>query len=214
MVKNSTNSISFCASGGIGQEKDHGLHEYRDKHIINTLAYQVHSKEQKDTDTRTEVSHGEEQELITKSLMQTTNPEACYLVSVTDKESTTESRIGQPIEPLVSNGDTAVFRGVVRKRTKRIVLYNVRADKPFELVSGAVKTYAENKDVKITFSKLLKKRDIRGKSTYIMRVNILESDFENVEQDENFWPAGVYWRDYIPYNSSNNYNEQTEQLWI
>ncbi|CAC5405467.1 unnamed protein product [Mytilus coruscus] len=120
---------------------------------------------------------------------------------------------GQPIEPLVSDNDTSVFRGVVRKRTKRIVLYNVRADKPYELVNGAVKSYAENKGVKITFSKLLKKRESRGYSTYIMRVNIAESDFEKVESNENFWPAGVYWREYIPYNSNFNNNNQTEQSW-
>ncbi|CAC5407011.1 unnamed protein product [Mytilus coruscus] len=67
----------------------------------------------------------------------------------------------QPIDTKVTDNDTAIFRGVVRKRTKRIVLYNVIADKPYELVSSAVRTYAEQKDVHITFTKLLKKRESR-----------------------------------------------------
>ena len=48
------------------------------------------------------------------------------------------------IQPLISD-DTSLFIGVVRKRTRRIVLSNVRVDKPHELVSGAVKSYGENK---------------------------------------------------------------------
>ncbi|CAG2184708.1 unnamed protein product [Mytilus edulis] len=135
------------------------------------------------------------------------------LVVLSGNDQIPKGNKGQPIEPLVSDGDTSVFRGVVRKRTKRIVLYNVRADKPYELVNGAVKSFAEKKGVKITFSKLLKKREGRGYSTYIMRVNIVESDFEIVELNENFWPAGVYWREYVPYNSNFNNNNQTEQSW-
>jgi hypothetical protein len=74
-----------------------------------------------------------------------------------------------------------------------------------------VKLYAENKGVTITFLKLLK--TIRGKSTYTMRVNILECDFEKLEQNDQFWPEGVYWREYIPYNSNYNNNAQTEHSW-
>ncbi|XP_071145094.1 putative leucine-rich repeat-containing protein DDB_G0290503 [Mytilus edulis] len=118
----------------------------------------------------------------------------------------------RPIETKVTDNDTAIFRGVVRKRTKRIVLYNVIADKPYELVSSAVKTYAEQKDVHITFTKLLKKRESRGKSTYIMRVNINEDDFFNkIETDNQFWPKGIYWRDYVPYNSNTNNNKPDSQ---
>jgi hypothetical protein len=64
-------------------------------------------------------------------------------------DHTAECDIRRPIEPLISN-DTSLFRGVVHKRTRRIVLYNVRADEPYELVGGAVKSYAENKGVTIT----------------------------------------------------------------
>ncbi|VDI55514.1 Hypothetical predicted protein [Mytilus galloprovincialis] len=118
----------------------------------------------------------------------------------------------RPIETKVTDNDTAIFRGVVRKRTKRIVLYNVIADKPYELVSSAVKTYAEQKDVHITFTKLLKKRESRGKSTYIMRVNINEDDYFNkIETDNQFWPKGIYWRDYVPYNSNTNNNKPDSQ---
>lgn len=85
--------------------------------------------------------------------------------------------------------------------------------KPYELVGGAVKSYAENKGVTITFLKLLNKFESRGKSTYTMRVNILECDFEKVEQNDRFWPEGVYWREYIPYKSNYNNNAQTEQSW-
>ena len=66
-----------------------------------------------------------------------------------------------------------------------------------------VKTCAEQKGVHITFSKLLQMREIRVVSTYTMRVNILENDFDKVESNNKRWPEGVYWRDYIPYNNSN-----------
>jgi hypothetical protein len=46
-----------------------------------------------------------------------------------------------------------------------------------------------------------------------MRVNILECDFEKLEQNDQFWPEGVYWREYIPYNSNYNNNAQTEHSW-
>lgn len=114
------------------------------------------------------------------------------------------------IERQVTDNNTAVFRGVIRKRTKRIVLYNVIADKPFELIDCAVRSYAESKGVHVTFTKLLKKNENKRNSNYIMRVNVLESDFEsNIENDSHFWPRGVYWREYVPYN--NNY--QTSSQW-
>ena len=87
-------------------------------------------------------------------------------------------------------------------------MYNVKGDQPYELVSAAVKRYAEKKDVNVTFTKLLRKRENRGRFTYTMRVNIAESDFSTVERNETFWPIGIYWREYVPYNKTNQ-----EQLW-
>ncbi|CAC5388658.1 unnamed protein product [Mytilus coruscus] len=62
------------------------------------------------------------------------------------------------VEPKANNPEEFT---TARKRTKRIVLYNVIADKPYELVSSAVRTYAKQKDVHVTFTKLLKRRDRR-----------------------------------------------------
>ncbi|CAG2190194.1 BTBD1_2 [Mytilus edulis] len=106
----------------------------------------------------------------------------------------------QQIQTRVTNGDTSVFRGVVRKRSRRIVLYNVTADKPFELVDTAIRNFASSKGVNITFVKLLIKRQYKDIATYTLRANINERDFAAVENDDFFWPEGVYWRDYIPQN--------------
>ncbi|CAC5363645.1 unnamed protein product [Mytilus coruscus] len=140
----------------------------------------------------------------------------------------TDYQQASPIKPLVSENDMSVFRGVVRRRTKRIVLYNVLADRPYELVNNAVKLYAEQKGVHVTFTKyaeqkgvhvtftkyaeqkgvhvtftkLLKRRENRGSTTFIMLVNMNEDDYKDkIENTENFWPNGVYCRDYIPYNN-------------
>ena len=106
----------------------------------------------------------------------------------------------QQIQTRVTNGDTSVFRGVVRKRSRRIVLYNVTADKPFELVDTAIRNFASSKGVNITFVKLLIKQQYKDIATYTLRANINERDFAAVENDDFFWPEGVYWRDYIPQN--------------
>ncbi|CAG2199949.1 unnamed protein product [Mytilus edulis] len=99
----------------------------------------------------------------------------------------------RPIETKVTDNDTAIFRVVVRKRTKRIVLYNVIADKPYELVNSAVRTYAEQKDVHITFIKLLKKRENRGGDCNIdLTRNATSSKltcFTNFLNDRNLCPA-------------------------
>ncbi|VDI18436.1 Hypothetical predicted protein [Mytilus galloprovincialis] len=99
----------------------------------------------------------------------------------------------RPIETKVTDNDTAIFRVVVRKRTKRIVLYNVIADKPYELVNSAVRTYAEQKDVHITFTKLLKKRENRGGDCNIdLTRNATSSKltcFTNFLNDRNLCPA-------------------------
>ncbi|CAC5373761.1 unnamed protein product [Mytilus coruscus] len=114
----------------------------------------------------------------------------------------TDYQQARPIEPLVSENDMSVFLGVVRRRTKRIVLYNVLADRPYELVNNTVKLYAEQIGVHVTFTKLLKRRENRGSTTFIMRVNMNEDDYKDkIENTENFWPNGVYCRDYIPYNN-------------
>jgi hypothetical protein len=109
--------------------------------------------------------HRTEHERYSINRRQNTNAVMSNLISLTCTDHTAECDIRRPIEPLISN-DTSLFRGVVHKRTRRIVLYNVRADKPYELVGGAVKSYAENKGVTITFLKLLNKLESRGKSTY------------------------------------------------
>lgn len=105
------------------------------------------------------------------------------------------------IETHVTNDNTDLFCGVFRQRTKRIVLYNVKADRPFELVDAAIRQYAQNKGVHISYTKLMRKRDFKNYSTYTLRVNIHEHDFDTVETDQNFWPNGVYWRDYVPRSS-------------
>lgn len=110
--------------------------------------------------------------------------------------------------PLAEGENTSSFRGTERKRTKRIVLYNVIADKPFSDISSAVRSFAQREGVRVTFTKLLKKNDSRrGKATYVMRVNINEDDYYKViDANEYFWPKGIYWRDYVPY-----YNKQTSE---
>ena len=116
-----------------------------------------------------------------------------HLCNTEENPKQVEDGIERHIERRVTDNDTAVFRGVVRKRTKRIVLYNVIADKPFELVDSAVRSYAESKGVHVTFKKVLKKYENRRNPTYIMRVNVLESDFEStIENDSHFWLRGVY----------------------
>jgi hypothetical protein len=101
----------------------------------------------------------------------------------------------------VTNDNTDLFCGVFRQRTKGIVLYNVTADRPFELVDAAIRQYTQNKGVHISFTKLVRKRDFKNYSTYTLRVNIHEHDFDTVETDQNFWPNGAYWRDYVPRSS-------------
>lgn len=99
--------------------------------------------------------------------------------------------------------ETDAFCGVVRRRTKRIVLYNVRADKSFSQVERAVRVYADQRGAHVTFTRLLKTHGSSHNSTYIMRVNINEDDFyRKIEGNEVFWPEGVYYRDYVPYNKS------------
>lgn len=113
-------------------------------------------------------------------------------------------------ESIAKDDDMSAFRGVVRKRTKRIVLYNVMANKPYETVDSAVRAHFKRKGVHVTFTKLLKRRENKNYSTFIMRVNVLESDFvRKIENncDDDFWPEGVYWRDYVPYN---NYQSNTQ----
>jgi hypothetical protein len=34
-------------------------------------------------------------------------------------------------------------------------------------------------------------------STYTLRVDIHEHDFDTVETDQNFWANGVYWREVV-----------------
>jgi hypothetical protein len=52
----------------------------------------------------------------------------------------------------VTNDNTDLFCGVFRQRTKRIVLYNVKADRPFELVDAAIRQYAQYKGVHISYT--------------------------------------------------------------
>ena len=125
-------------------------------------------------------------------------------------ETNTASADDEHIRSDETDDDTTVFRGVVRRRTKRIVLYNVAADKPFNQISSGVRTYAERQGVHVTFTKLLKRHESRGKSRYIMRVNINEDDFYSViDNNDYFWPKGIYWRDYVPYNN----NQESEAQW-
>jgi hypothetical protein len=46
----------------------------------------------------------------------------------------------------------------------------------------------------VTIQTLMRKRDFKNYSTYTLRVNIHEHDFDTVETDQNFWPNGVYWQ--------------------
>ncbi|VDI46091.1 Hypothetical predicted protein [Mytilus galloprovincialis] len=94
-------------------------------------------------------------EIINDRFNQTLKPNHVLsnLVVLSGNDQIPKGNKGQTIEPLVSDSDTSVFRGVVRKRTKRIVLYNVRADKPYELVNGAVKSFAAKKRCENNFFK-------------------------------------------------------------
>lgn len=99
--------------------------------------------------------------------------------------------------------DPNIFRGAHRRRTKRIVLYNVSADESFEQVDRAVRSFVEEKGAHVTFTKMLKRSENRGRPSYIMRVNINENDyFSKVENDSHFWPEGIYVRDYVPHDNS------------
>jgi hypothetical protein len=96
------------------------------------------------------------------------------LISLTCTDHTAECDIRRPIEPLISN-DTSLFRGVVHKRTRRIVLYNFRADKPYELVGGAVKSYACKYAVPYIASLIfqLNNRIITDNTKYITNFNAM-----------------------------------------
>lgn len=95
-----------------------------------------------------------------------------------------------------------VFRSAKRRRTKRIVLYNISAEKSYEQVDKAVRFHVASAGATVTFTRLLKKVETRGRKSYTMRVNISESDYERlIENVNDFWPRGVYARDYVPRES-------------
>ncbi|CAC5376011.1 unnamed protein product [Mytilus coruscus] len=52
----------------------------------------------------------------------------------------------QLIQTRVTNGDTSVFRSVVRKRSRRVILYSVTVEQPFELVNTAIRHLEPSKE--------------------------------------------------------------------
>jgi hypothetical protein len=78
----------------------------------------------------------------------------------------------QKIETHVTNDNTDLFCGMFRQRTKRIVLYNVKADRPFELVDAAIRQYAQNNGVHISYTKLQKANIISIKPVLSNNANI------------------------------------------
>lgn len=78
------------------------------------------------------------------------------------------------IETHVTNDSTDLFGGVFRRRTKNIVLYNVKAGRPFELVDAAIRQYTQDKGIHVSYTKLMRKRNFKNYSTYTLRLNIYE----------------------------------------
>ncbi|KAK3083984.1 hypothetical protein FSP39_006285 [Pinctada imbricata] len=96
--------------------------------------------------------------------------------------------------------DKNVFRGVQRRRrrTERIVLYNVDACDKIEHVTAAIVEYAADKGVKVSSTWLLKEFKFRRNSVYMISLNIDSRDFYLIEEDDYFWPTGITWRKWIP----------------
>ena len=85
---------------------------------------QDHSTYIHDTEAGNEPNHRIEHGQYYINRRQKTNAVMSNLISLPSTDYTTECDIRRPIEPLIAD-DTSLFRGVVRKRTRRIVLYNV-----------------------------------------------------------------------------------------
>ncbi len=101
------------------------------------------------------------------------------------------------------------LEGVRRERTKRVVLSNINADKPFDQIQNIIFDYARTKHVRVTHVRLLRKRThYDNTETYTVQVNITFDDFDKVINDDEFWPEDIVCREFIP---RNQYREQVNR---
>ena len=115
--------------------------------------------------------------------------------------------VGQHIPSLVSG--TSMFSGVRKKKVARFVLSIISADKHFTIVSDAIVKYASQRNIVVTFVRLMKTWTNRdGKNTsYTVQINIDANCASKIV--DSFWPDDVLCIPYIPRAKMN----QHEQNW-
>lgn len=97
------------------------------------------------------------------------------------------------------------LEGVARLRTKRVVLYNINANRSFDDVKQQIYDYAHERHVRVTYVRLLKKRThYDNTETYTAQVNMACDDYEQVSSDDGFWPEDIHCRDYVPRQKNND----------
>ena len=101
-------------------------------------------------------------------------------------KASTHDTVGQHIPSLVSG--TSMFSGVRKKKVARFVLSRISADKPFTIVSDAIVKYASQRNIVVTFVRLMKTWTNRdGKNTiYTVQVNIHANCASKIV--DSFWP--------------------------
>lgn len=127
----------------------------------------------------------------------------------THEEETTEQQTEVTYERAVQfeNEWSRAFRGASPKcKTKRFVLYFIRADKPLDLIKDAIFNYAKQRDVHVSFIRLLKHWEGYN-PTYTLRVNVDSNAANKITENENFWPVNVKCREWIPQSRMNNGGE-------
>ena len=98
----------------------------------------------------------------------------------------------------------SVFKGMIRRRSQRIVLYNVDATENIDTVVHALIEYAGENVVKVTSTRLLKEYTFRHGSTYMISVNLDSRYFHKIDNNADFWPDGITWRKWIPRSQRDN----------
>lgn len=114
-----------------------------------------------------------------------------------DKHDFEQSQV-QNDKTTLKNDISDIFCGFRRKRTKKIVLYNVKASGDIREITPALKEYAKVKGVHVTYVKVLKKNETRFGSYFTLKLNINHGDYEKLENTHSFWPSEIYWRDWAP----------------
>jgi len=130
-----------------------------------------------------------------------------------EKQSTLTRPPSSKTYSIKSLGKTySALEGVRRVKTKRVVLSNINADKPFDDVNNLITEYAHEQNVRVTYARLLRKRShYDGTETYTVQVNMSCDDYERVLNDKDFWPPDINCRDYIPRHRQREQQERNGQ---